>query len=295
MLRNLYQIDVSTHNTKIKDNEPNQKNYKNLKNKFDKIKNKPAFNLPITLTHTKIHDFLDSSYETGRILPSNLGVFVANALAWEFKKQMIQGQEFSTLDNTIGLINAGEIRSDLETGNLNYGDLLTISPFGNRITSIKLTGEQLIKVLQQGLSKGKTGGFAQLSSNVSYNLNVIETINKKTKLIEYIWVPNQKSFLINNKPIIPTNQYFIVTNDYLVVGGDNYSKLNLNFENNKLQQVYEGGKLIDTIIEFGQKITNKNQKLNESNFEKPITEFINKKIKAKQIVNLPEKAKTKIN
>ncbi|WP_338822598.1 bifunctional metallophosphatase/5'-nucleotidase [Mycoplasmopsis felifaucium] len=291
VLRNVYQIDVDTHNRVVDKNDVNLKLLDALKAEFDKVKNQPAFANPTVLKHADSVELDGTPYWIGRILPTGLGIMASNALAWDFQSKNVAGEPASTLDNTIGLMNGGGLRTDLKAGDLNYGDILALSPFGNRITTIKVKGSTLIKTLEFGLSKGKSGAFAQLSSNVSYALDVVKEMDPKLKAETYVWKPKVDSFKINDKAIVADNDYYIVTNDFIAAGGDGYSMLDLTKQKD-IKQVYEAGKLIDSIIEYGKHVTKTGIQLNENNFEKALSAYDEDSIKSNKTVNIPNEAYT---
>lgn len=46
-------------------------------------------------------------------------------------------------------MNPGGIRADLNAGDITFGELFTIQPFGNTLVQLDMTGAQIIKVLEQ--------------------------------------------------------------------------------------------------------------------------------------------------
>ncbi len=75
----------------------------------------------------------------------------------------------SWTSTSIGIINSGGIRGDLEIGNITYADMLTILPFQNSVDFLQLKGEDLKQLLEESAGKlspdGKesSGGFLQVS------------------------------------------------------------------------------------------------------------------------------------
>ena len=93
---------------------------------------------------------------------TNLGDFCADALRLE-------------LDTDIAIINGGGIRKTVEAGDVTYGDLLDVMPFGNAVASCYATGQQILDCLEfcsrstdtlyvlEDNAVGENGAFLQVS------------------------------------------------------------------------------------------------------------------------------------
>jgi 5'-nucleotidase len=56
-----------------------------------------------------------------------------------------------------GIMNNGGVRTGLPAGPVNYSQVFEVSPFGNELIRIRLTGRQMREVLEQGLIDGQPG------------------------------------------------------------------------------------------------------------------------------------------
>lgn len=75
----------------------------------------------------------------------------------------------------IAIVNGGGVRADLEAGDITYGDLISVHPFGNTICMIEATGQEILDTLEitsravqaeycaDGLAVGEEGSFLQVS------------------------------------------------------------------------------------------------------------------------------------
>ena len=82
----------------------------------------------------------------------------------------------------IGISNGGGIRSNINAGEVTYGDLLSVSPFSNTLATIEATGQQVLDLLEFGAQKceylsefdgaavGEFGGFIQVAG-LKYTIN----------------------------------------------------------------------------------------------------------------------------
>ena len=142
---------------------------------------------------------LDGSRDPGvRTKETNLGNLVSDALKY------VSGAD-------VALTNGGGIRTSVDVGEITYGELNAVLPFGNIVTKIQVTGEQILKALEHGTSSvpGASGGFPQVSG-ITYEIHSYLNENR---------VQNVK---INGEAIDLNKTYTLATNDFTAVGGDGY-------------------------------------------------------------------------
>ena len=147
----------------------------------------------------KTNVLLDGSRDPGvRTKETNLGNFVADALKF-------------AAGSDVALTNGGGIRTSVDVGDITYGELNAVLPFGNIVTKIKVTGEQIVKALEHGTSAAPaaSGGFPQVSG-ITYEIHTYLTENR---------VKNVK---INGEKVDLNKYYTLATNDFTAAGGDGY-------------------------------------------------------------------------
>lgn len=83
-------------------------------------------------------EYLDGDWYNLRIGETNLGRVVADAYLLE------TGAD-------VAFENAGGIRTSIKAGDVTYGDIIGVSPYGNYIVTKKLTGAQLLDVFETSL------------------------------------------------------------------------------------------------------------------------------------------------
>lgn len=110
----------------------------------------------------------------------------------------------------VALQNGGGIRAGIAPGDITYGDILTVQPFGNTLTEIMVTGAQLKEVLDASAGNIGGGGFMQVAG-------ITVTYNGTTKTAETI--------LVNGVPLDLEKNYKMVTNNFTAAGGDGYAML----------------------------------------------------------------------
>jgi 2',3'-cyclic-nucleotide 2'-phosphodiesterase (5'-nucleotidase family) len=131
------------------------------------------------------------------------------------------------------LTNSGGLRADLriappsageQPGEITWGEMFSVLPFGNRTVILTLTGEQLTAALANGVSPAcnvaiATGRFPQIAGlKLTYHCAgttpVIDSVER---------APNGPAGTLT--PIGPTDTVRIVTNDFMFTGGDGYTAL----------------------------------------------------------------------
>ena len=65
----------------------------------------------------------------------------------------------------IGIVNGGGVRVDIEKGDITYGDILSVNPFGNMLCVIEVTGQDVLDALEWGVRSvpRQNGSFPQVS------------------------------------------------------------------------------------------------------------------------------------
>ncbi|ABR30000.1 metallophosphatase [Thermosipho melanesiensis] len=174
--------------------------------------------LDTIIGETKI--LLDGERAHVRSGDTNLGHIITDAMLWK------TGAD-------IAFQNGGGIRASVEPGKITIRNILTVLPFGNTVYVMKMTGEQVMKVLEYAatIPEGKgawlhVGGLVWKSEG-----------GKVTEV------------MVNGKPLEMDKVYTIVTNNYMAGGGDGYSVLS----ENKASGYDTGFVLADVVVEYIQK------------------------------------------
>jgi 2',3'-cyclic-nucleotide 2'-phosphodiesterase (5'-nucleotidase family) len=127
--------------------------------------------------------------------------------------------------------NSGGLRADLlmsppaaneQPGEITWGEMFAVLPFGNRTVILTLTGAQLEQALLNGVSPRcdpaiHTGRFPQLSG-----IRFTYTCNGTTPVITGMW-KTPEGIGGPETPIGPTDTVRLVTNDFMYTGGDGYT------------------------------------------------------------------------
>ncbi len=131
-------------------------------------------------------------------------------------------------DAVVAFMNPGGIRADLTyangpagegDGNVTYGEMFTVQPFGNSLVTMTLTGAQIDTLLeQQFVGCGQTSGnrILQVSAGFSYSWSLSAPACNKV---------DAATILINGVPVDPSASYRVTVNSFLADGGDNFAVL----------------------------------------------------------------------
>jgi 2',3'-cyclic-nucleotide 2'-phosphodiesterase len=118
-----------------------------------------------------------------------------------------------TMKTDFAFMNSGGIRSDIPQGDVTWGNLFSIQPFGNVLTKMTLSGAQMKELLQQqwATSRTKIGQVSGFTYSYDESMPLAERVFDLKKA--------------DGTPIVDTDSYTIVVNDFMANGGDSYTVL----------------------------------------------------------------------
>jgi 5'-nucleotidase len=122
----------------------------------------------------------------------------------------------------IAFMNPGGVRADLppeanvEGAVVTFGDTFTVQPFGNVLTTMTLTGEQLKTLLEQQWLDQDRPRILYVSQGFTYTWD--ESREPGDKVLA-------ETLALNGTPIDPAGGYRIVVNSFLAEGGDKFMVL----------------------------------------------------------------------
>lgn len=127
-------------------------------------------------------------------------------------------------DAVVAFMNPGGIRADLTyasspvgegDGNVTYGEMFTVQPFGNSMVTMTLTGAQIDTLLEQQFNNPAPGQsrILQVSNGFTYTWSVSAPAGSKV---------DAASIKINGVTVDPTASYRVTVNSFLADGGDNF-------------------------------------------------------------------------
>lgn len=134
------------------------------------------------------------------------------------------------LDADIAFVNGGGVRTDIQTGDVTYGDIIAVHPFGNMACLVKVTGQQILDALEHGSQAAGTsesGGFLQVSG-LSYTIDTSIPSSVKTDekgmFVEVAGDRRVCDVKVGGEPIDPEATYTLASHNYMLKNsGDGYS------------------------------------------------------------------------
>ncbi len=137
------------------------------------------------------------------------------------------------LDSKVDLVilNGGGIRTNIPNvptpadltldapRDLTMGDVLTVLPFGNIVSTFKLTGADVLAALENGVSavdqEEGTGRFAQVSG-LRFSFDARRPVGSRVSAVEVLGADGSYA------PLDPDRIYSVAANDFMRAGGDHY-------------------------------------------------------------------------
>lgn len=144
----------------------------------------------------------------------------------------------------IAIVNGGGIRADLNAGNITYSDIIAVHPYGNKLTAVKATGQEILDALEMsvrstektaadnGNAVGEFGGFLSVSGlkfTVDTSIPSPVTLDENGMFVSIDGDRRVKDVMIlgadgEYAAIDPAAEYTVASHNYLIKeSGDGYT------------------------------------------------------------------------
>ena len=129
----------------------------------------------------------------------------------------------------VAIVNGGGVRADIPAGDITYGQIIAVHPFGNEMCVVECTGQEILDALELGCSKlpAESGGFLQVSG-MTYTIDL--NVESSVKLDEngmFVSVEGDrrvKDVTVGGEPLDPEKTYTLASHNYKLKDcGDGYS------------------------------------------------------------------------
>lgn len=127
---------------------------------------------------------------------------------------LIADAQRSKMATEFAFMNAGGIRSDIPAGDVSWGDLFTVQPFGNDLVTMDLTGAQIVRLLNQQWA-GQPYARILKVSGLTYTWD--NALPEGDRIVE---VRKADGSLLDMAAT-----YSVTVNSFIAAGGDNYTVL----------------------------------------------------------------------
>ena len=129
----------------------------------------------------------------------------------------------------VAIVNGGGVRADIPAGDITYGQIIAVHPFGNEMCVVECTGQEILDALELGCSKlpAESGGFLHVSG-MTYTIDL--NVESSVKLDEngmFVSVEGDRrvtEVTIGGEPLDPEKTYTLASHNYKLKNcGDGYS------------------------------------------------------------------------
>ena len=146
---------------------------------------------------------IDGDRAVCRAMECPMGNLIADAMLARVADQGVQ----------IAIQNGGGIRASIDAGEVTMGEVLTVLPFQNTLSTFQVTGETIVAALENGVSQIEEGAgrFPQVAG-MSFTVDAAAPAGSRISDV-----------MVGDAPIDPAATYGVVSNNYVRNGGDGYA------------------------------------------------------------------------
>ncbi len=148
-------------------------------------------------------DIIDGARDVCRAMECTMGNLVADAMLDRVSGQGVQ----------VAIQNGGGLRSSIDAGEVTMGEVLSVLPFQNTLSTFEVTGEAIVAALENGVGQMEEGAgrFPQVAG-MSYTVDPAAEAGSRISDV-----------MVGGEPIDLAATYGAVTNNYVRNGGDGYA------------------------------------------------------------------------
>lgn len=135
----------------------------------------------------------------------------------------------------VAIANSGGLRASIDAGDVTMGEVLTVLPFQNTLSTFQVSGAQLMEALENGVSQIEEGAgrFPQVAG-MTFTFDASQPAGSRISDV-----------MIAGQPLEPEKTYGVVSNNYVRNGGDGYAMFK------EAENAYDfGPDLADVTAEF---------------------------------------------
>lgn len=129
----------------------------------------------------------------------------------------------------VAFVNGGGVRTNIDMGDITYGEIIKVHPFGNMLCMVEATGQEILDALEMGARAvpEESGGFLQVSG-LTYEIHTYVpssvTLDENGLFVSVDGEYRVKNVTIGGEPIDLTKTYTLACHDYLLKNaGDGYT------------------------------------------------------------------------
>lgn len=125
----------------------------------------------------------------------------------------------------IGFTNGGGIRAEIPAGDVTYGDIIAVHPFGNSLCMVEASGQEILDALEMAyrfVGEGENGGFQHVSGiTLEINTSIASSVvvDDKDNFVEVAGERRVQNVMVGGEPIDPEKTYTLAAHNYLLKSG----------------------------------------------------------------------------
>ena len=129
----------------------------------------------------------------------------------------------------VAIVNGGGVRADIPAGDITYGQIIAVHPFGNEMCVVECTGQEILDALELGCSKlpAESGGFLQVSGmayTIDMNVESSVKLDENGMFVEVTGERRVKDVTVGGEPLDPEKTYTLASHNYKLKDcGDGYT------------------------------------------------------------------------
>ena len=145
---------------------------------------------------------IDGDRSSCRARECEMGVLVADAMLDRVRNQGID----------IAIQNGGGLRASIDPGEVTMGEVLTVLPFQNTLSTFQITGDVMLAALENGVSD-----MAEVAGRFPQVAGITFTVDPAAEVGSRI-----SDVMVGDAALDPAATYGVVSNNYVRNGGDGY-------------------------------------------------------------------------
>lgn len=154
---------------------------------------------------------------------TNLGDFAADAILWAAQQAL--GEDMVAA----AITNGGGIRTSIPAGEITMDDMKTVFPFGNEVSTLTVTGAELLEALEAATfsTPEAVGAFPQVAG-IEFTIDTTVPYENGEQYPDSTYFkpanPGARITIatVGGQPFDEEALYTIATNDFTAAGGDTY-------------------------------------------------------------------------
>ncbi|MBT0958602.1 5'-nucleotidase C-terminal domain-containing protein [Alphaproteobacteria bacterium KMM 3653] len=169
---------------------------------------------------------IEGSRDVCRAMECPMGTLVADAMLDRVKDQGVQ----------VAIQNGGGVRASIDAGEVTMGEVLTVLPFQNTLSTFETKGSVILAALENGVGQVEEGAgrFPQVAG-MTFAFDAAAEAGSRVSDV-----------MIGGEALDPEATYGVVTNNYVRNGGDGYKM----FATDAVNPYDFGPDLADVLAEF---------------------------------------------